>query len=299
MPENENAAAGTSIRRLAVIGATGMLGKPVTRALIDAGYEVTIIARAPAKAKPLYPGIHIVPGDVLDAASMHRALEGQEAVYVNLHTAPGEDPQGLHAETDGVRNIIVAAEQHGLRRIGYISSLVKDFEGQDGFSWWVFEVKQRAVDLLKATSVPTLIFYPSSFMENFENGFRRGDRLLLAGTSEHKMYFIAGRDYGKQVARAFALPGKASREFVVQGLDGYTAEEAARIYAEHHPGALSIVKAPMWTLHLAGLFGKRLRYGARIVEALNRYPETFEAQATWDELGKPTMTLAAYARAQT
>jgi hypothetical protein len=36
-----------------------------------------------------------------------------------------------------------------------------------------------------------------------------------------------------------------------------------------------------------GLFSNKFSYGAKIVEALNNYPEKFESEKTWEELGKP------------
>jgi nucleoside-diphosphate-sugar epimerase len=35
------------IRKIAIIGATGMLGIPVTAALLDAGFAVTALSRKP------------------------------------------------------------------------------------------------------------------------------------------------------------------------------------------------------------------------------------------------------------
>jgi hypothetical protein len=45
-----------------------------------------------------------------------------------------------------------------------------------------------------------------------------------------------------------------------------------------------------------GAFNQKINYGAKIIDALNNYPEKFGAETTWAELGKPTVTLAEYAR---
>ena len=44
-----------------------------------------------------------------------------------------------------------------------------------------------------------------------------------------------------------------------------------------------------------GVFIQKFDYGYHIVEALNKYPERFEAQQTWDLLGKPQITLKDFA----
>ena len=41
----------SAMKKIAVIGATGMLGIPVTVALIDAGFVVTALSRKPDEAK--------------------------------------------------------------------------------------------------------------------------------------------------------------------------------------------------------------------------------------------------------
>lgn len=284
-------------QRIAVIGATGMLGQPVTRALIEAGFDVTVVARTPEKARTLFPTASVVPGDVFDRASIERALDGQDAVYLNLSIAPDERPDDPHTETDGLAHVVAAAKTCGLQRIAYLSSLIQNYQGQNGFDWWAFDVKHAAVRRIKASGLPYTIFYPSSFMETIARDFMRGQRLVLIGTSRHPMYFIAGRDYGRQVARSFELLGDEDREYVVQGPEGYRNEEAARIFAEHYTKAdLSITRIPLGLVKFFGWFSQQANYGARIMEALNHYPETFRAHATWEELGTPTTTIADFAR---
>jgi hypothetical protein len=56
-----------------------------------------------------------------------------------------------------------------------------------------------------------------------------------------------------------------------------------------------VIKAPLGMLKLAGRVSPKTWYGYKIVTALNNYPEQFEAEQTWNELGKPTITLATYA----
>ena len=37
-----------------------------------------------------------------------------------------------------------------------------------------------------------------------------------------------------------------------------------------------------------------MNYAYHICEALNKYPEKFESENTWNDLGKPSITLAEY-----
>jgi hypothetical protein len=83
----------------------------------------------------------------------------------------------------------------------------------------------------------------------------------------------------------------------VQGPEAYTWDEGARVFIDNYSKAkLKIMKAPMAMLKLAGRVSSKTWYGYKILTALNNYPEKFEAEETWNELGKPQITLAEYAQ---
>lgn len=42
------------MKKLAIIGATGMIGQPVTTALLEAGYELTLLVRQPKQAQQIW-----------------------------------------------------------------------------------------------------------------------------------------------------------------------------------------------------------------------------------------------------
>ncbi len=282
---------------IAIIGATGIMGRPVTRQLINAGYEVKVLSRSMSKARAFFPEASVAEADAHEVASLTAALQGAEFLYLNLNIDQTVGPGGWQSEREGLTNILEAAKAAGIKRIGFISSVVMNYQGMNGFHWWIFDLKHRAVNMIKESGIPYLIFYPSTFMESFPFIYRQGKRILLAGESRCPMWFIAGDDYGKQVANAFAVtPEGESREYVVQGLEPFTADEAAKVFIENYSGTkLSISKAPLGLLKFLGKFSHKINYGAHIVEALNNYPESFEAEKTWQELGKPTVTLKQFA----
>jgi uncharacterized protein YbjT (DUF2867 family) len=284
------------MKRIAVIGATGTLGRPVARQLLAAGYEVTVVARRPEQVSG-FEGARVVPGDVFDPGSLRSSLSAQDGLYVNLSTDPDGTAGSRHTETDGLRNILAAAKESSVRRIGFISSLVKSYQGMNGFHWWSFDVKNQAVRMIRESAIPFTIFYPSSFMENFTSDQQKGGKILLAGKSKQKMWFIAGDDYGRQIARSFTLPEAANREYPVQGLEPYTYDEAAEVFIRNFTARpLRISRTPFVVIRLAGLFSNSMKNLAKILEALNNYPERFESERTWEELGKPEITLAEFAR---
>ncbi len=286
-----------NIENVAVIGATGKLGQPVTRKLIESDYKIRVLSTQPDIANAIFPNTEIMRANVFVQESLEQSFRGIDAVYLNLSISRDESKDEPHTESDGMSNIISAAKKADVRRILYLSSLVHRYQGMNDFHWWAFEIKEEAIKLLKQSGVPYTIFYPSTFMESFQDGYLQGNKLLLVGESKEPMYFIAGEDYGNQVVNSLRIAEDESYEFVVQGPEAYTLEEAADLFKQNYQGEeLKKSNVPMWLIRTLGIFKRDFSYTAKILEALNKYPEKFEAEETWDKLGKPQITLAEYAR---
>lgn len=278
------------------IGASGMLGKPVAQELIKAGFDVTLLARDINKMQQLFPGAKVLQGDVLDTESLKKAFTGQDIVYMNLSVAQNSTKNEPQPEREGLQNVIAAAKLAGIKRLGILSSLVKNYESMDGFSWWPFDIKHKAVATIKSSGIAYSIFYPSSFFETLSHQMKQGSKLMLAGKSEMPMWFIAAEDYGKQVAKAFAIAGDKNQEYTIQGLEAFTFDEAAKLFVEHYKEPLKIIKTPIGLMKFFGLFSRKMNYVANICDAMNKYPEKFESEQTWKELGKPEITLLNYVK---
>lgn len=289
-----------AFKKIAFIGATGMLGKPVVRALVSDRFDITALVRDVEKAKQVLPSnVQLLSGDIRHEKILEQLLTGQDAVYINLGIKPDEKSNDFHSETDGLKNILRAAKKTGLRRVLFVSSLVMNYQGMNGFSWWAFDVKKKAVAMIRESGIPHTIFYPSTFMENFGGNYRRGNMIMLVGTSRHPMYFIAGDDFGKQVARSLTGSPEGNKEYTIQGPEAFTTDEAAAVYVAHYRKTkLKISRTPLGLLKFLGNFNRTMHYGAHIIEAMNQYPEEFESQKTWDELGRPMITLQQYASQQ-
>lgn len=281
--------------KILFIGATGMLGKPVAQELIRAGFDLQLLARDPEKTRALFPGARTIRGDVFDETGLQTAMTGVDIVYCNLSVQQNSGEKDLQPEREGVTNIINAAKKTGVRRIAYLSSLVHLYEGLNNFHWWAFRLKQDAVEKIKNSGIPYTIFYPSTFMECFPFQMMRGRTLGMVGRSREAMWLIAGTDYAKQVARSFGLLTTENREYIVQGPEPFTFEQANEIFiANYNRGKLKVIRAPIGVIKFFALFSRRLDYVWRICEALNKYPEKFGSGQTWKELGEPTVTFAEF-----
>jgi uncharacterized protein YbjT (DUF2867 family) len=283
------------MNKLLFIGASGMLGKPVALELLRAGFELTLLARDTEKLEKFFPNIKKIKGDVFDKTSLETAMHGQDLVYANLSIAQSSKKNEPQPEREGVQNIIAAAKAKGIKRLGYLSSLIKNYQGMNDFNWWAFDIKQGAIDAIKKSGIPYSVFYPSTFMETMNNQMMQGSRLLLAGKSEAPMWFIAAKDYGIQTAWAFKKAGDENQEYAIQGPEPFTFDEAAKVFIQHCKKKISPMRTPLGPFKFFGMLSQKMNYAANICEALNKYPEKFESEKAWNDLGKPSTRLADYA----
>jgi len=282
--------------KIIFIGASGMLGKPVAKELINAGHDITLLARDSRKMQKIFSNVKVAKGDVFDKESLLNNFQDADVVYLNLSVDQSSKEKDPQPEREGVQNIIAAAKEKNVRRIAYLSSLIKNYEGMNGFHWWSFQVKQKAVDAVKSCGIAYTIFYPSTFMETLDHQMMKGDRIFLLGKSVAPMWFIASEDYARQVKRSFEIAGSENKEYNIQGPDPFNFEEAAKVFIENYRiKKLKLMKFPLGVIKFFGRFNQKMNYGVRICDALNNYPEKFESEMTWAELGRPETRLKDYA----
>jgi putative NADH-flavin reductase len=111
---------------VAVFGATGKIGRHVVDQLLGAGHTVTAYARDPAKLTAQHPNLHVIKGELSDAAAVTRATDGADAVISALGPSLRRGTTGTPV-ADGTRNIINAMRAAGVRRyIGLATPAMAD-----------------------------------------------------------------------------------------------------------------------------------------------------------------------------
>ena len=113
--------------RALVTGATGFVGAAVTRALLAEGWEVRVLVRGGSDRRNVAAlAVEQAVGDLTDAQSLGRALEGCEAAF---HVAAdyrlwAPRPEELYlTNVDGTSHLLEAAQRAGVRRVVYTSSV--------------------------------------------------------------------------------------------------------------------------------------------------------------------------------
>jgi dihydroflavonol-4-reductase len=107
-----------------VTGATGFLGWHVARLLIERGHTVRALARPGSRVAEL--PVEIVTGDLRDRESLERAVAGCGLLY---HVAAdyrlwARNPRELYdSNVEGTRHLLAAAQQAGVERVVYTSTV--------------------------------------------------------------------------------------------------------------------------------------------------------------------------------
>jgi dihydroflavonol-4-reductase len=114
-----------------VTGGTGFVGTHVVRALLAEGRQVRCLVRPNSRRDNLAGlGVELVEGDLTDAASLARALDGSGAGIDTLYHVAADyrlwakDADELYRANVGGTNLLLeAASRAGVRRIVYTSSV--------------------------------------------------------------------------------------------------------------------------------------------------------------------------------
>ena len=112
--------------QILITGATGFIGRQLTRDLIASGAAVRILARSRSKARDLFGDqVEISGGDLGDPASLEKACRGIETIY---HIA-GSYRFGLRhrnelwaTNVEGTENLLRSASSAGVGRVVHLSS---------------------------------------------------------------------------------------------------------------------------------------------------------------------------------
>lgn len=227
-----------------VVGATGVQGGAVVRALLSQKRAVRALVRAPCveAARALEAkGVELAVGDLEDHQSLTRAVAGAGGVF----SLQVPDPKDIPAETRQVGSLMRAARSAGVEV--FIQSSVseaKDHNGGHlpvggwGREYWANKLAiEKAV--LNAGFRSAVVLKPTLMMENLiapkalwmfpELAY---GRIVTAVESSRPVSFVAADDIGRMAAAAFADPERFSGAIIDLVGEVLTLSQVARILSK-------------------------------------------------------------------
>ena len=145
---------------ICVTGVSGFVGERFSDALKGDGRHVVVGMTRAAGALAPNQGMSLVHGDLLEPASLRAALSGVDTV-VHLAAATGNASARDHIRInrDGTRALLAAAEDAGVRRFLFVSTIAVNFPDLRRYPY--AQSKKEAEQLVAASSMATTVVRPT------------------------------------------------------------------------------------------------------------------------------------------
>jgi len=274
-------------KTILVIGATGMLGKPVAEKFLKDGYHVRVLARNPQKAQEILgDGFDIHPGDVTESSSLRAALKGADGVHISLKGGPSEadfERMDYHA----TRDIAQLAKESGTPRVTLLSAYAVRPEKADTPE---SRAKSKGEQALKASGVPYTIFHASWFMETLPH-FVQGKTISLIGNQIHPLHWIAVEDYARMVSQSYKSDEALNKELYIFGPEAFTMGDAMKNYAKSVGLKVTPISTTMLSVLGALTLNAEWKSMAVLMKHYERWGEDGSAEEANRLLGTARITL--------
>jgi len=270
----------TGKKLILLTGATGYVGGRLLPLLMEDGWSVRCLARQPERLYSRVPaGVEVVPGDVLDAASLPPVMQGVEAAYYLVHSmgATGDFKEQDRLAAD---NFAAAARAAGLRRIIYLGGLGENEAGLSAHLRSRHEVGER----LRANGVPVIELRASIIIGSGSLSFEMiralVERLPVMVTPRWVKVTaqpIAIGDVLEYLRAALAVEtGNRSLTIEIGGPDQVSYRELMLEYARQRGLRRWMIPVPLLTPYLSSLWLGLVtplyaRVGRRLIDSL-RHP---------------------------
>jgi len=268
--------------RILVIGATGLLGRPVVNRLTEGGHTVRILTRSAEKAHTMFGGaVEIAEGSATDIDDVRSAMAGCDAVHINLSPA---------TEYTATSHVIEAAGGR-LARLGYVSATTLSEENR----WFDrVDVKMRTEQLVRDSGLPYVIYRPTWVMETLQN-FIPGGRwaIVVDGKNPPPLHFFAAADFGRIVAAAYEDDRALGKILYVYGPEGIKLSDAMdRFAAACYPEA-RVIHLRLWQARLLAKVIRNAELGevTELIAYLDTAGEHGEPALANELYGAPAITL--------
>ncbi|MEP1207378.1 MAG: NmrA family NAD(P)-binding protein [Rhizobiaceae bacterium] len=257
-----------------ISGVTGNTGSVVAQTLIDAGQAVRVIVRSEEKgAAWKAQGAEVAVADIMDVASMTRALDGAQGAYFLL-------PPDLVNEAfidDSMKRAQAIVEAASAARLPH-AVILSSVGAQHGDGVGPISTIAHMEDLFVQASIPLSAVRPGYFLENI------GELLPVAQHEgiypsmilplDHKIDMVATRDIGLTVAEALMNPPTLPHRIIeLKGAGQYSAQDIAAELSKSLNREVTAVPVPpeVWVEQLkqAGLSQQSAESMAEMHENIN------------------------------
>jgi uncharacterized protein YbjT (DUF2867 family) len=273
-----------------VVGATGNLGRAVTRMLLAQGKPVRILVRGQSNYQPLAEaGAEVALGDLSDAASLRAACANITSVFDAAHSLLGRGKtKSRLVDGTGKRQLIDAAKAAGVEHFVFTSLHGASAHHPVDFCRTKYDIEQylRSSGLPFTILRPTAYFVPHASLIG-EPLLKRG-KTTIFGQGNNPRNFVAIADVAQIATRVLSVSQARHEVVEVGGPENLTNNQVAELYARIAGLKPQITHVPRSVLRVMATVLKPLHPGISSVMAWALYSD--DADETFD----PAPTLQTY-----
>jgi dihydroflavonol-4-reductase len=225
-----------------VTGASGHIGSLIAQKLAARGRKIRVLVRENSIRLGLPKDAELVVGDILDIASLDRAMQGVErlfhcaAVFQTRFKDESEREEMIRTNVEGTRNVLEAAKRAGVKRVVYTSSVAalgitrdpsktldESYWNEDPIDAYVASKTEaerlahsfEGLDIVHV--LPGTVIGPGDYKPQPNNDF-----IIKAMTKAPPIYFANGHSYvdAEDVAEGHLLAeekGKSGERYILAG----------------------------------------------------------------------------------
>jgi len=262
--------------KILVIGASGLLAKPVIQQLDKKGFQLRLFSRT-VNPSMFINDYDIVQGDVFNPDDLNKAVEGCDAIHISISRLD---------EKKATEAIIKAAKRNGMKLITMVSGCTVSDENR----WFKFiDNKFLAEQLIVNSGIPYMIFRPTWFFESLGLMVRDGKATLL-GDQPNPYHWLAVDDFARMVAKAYLKEEAVNRIFYIYGPETYLMKDLLEKYCKaFYPEIKKVSVAPIPLLKIIAWVSqnKELQSACELFSYFQKVKEPDINSETNNMLGMP------------
>lgn len=232
------------MKKILVVGSTGLQGKFIVKELLDKGFAVRALVRPNSSqvSKFAQMNVELATGDLFDEESLYQAMQGIDGM-VFIPVIPSS--QGTSYEVQIGKNVITAAQR---ANVPYLLHTSVDRAGEhEQFVHWdnmlnkdYWIAKAEVIKLIKNSTIPHwTVLKPVFLMDSFLPPKAIGmypnlpqGEMVTARNPETKLGVLSAEDLAKVTAQAFLNFEKLDGQEVPLASDYLTTDEIAEAISQ-------------------------------------------------------------------
>ena len=266
--------------KILIIGASGMLAKPVINQLDKAGFQLRLFSRK-VQTSMFSKDYEIFQGDVLNPEDLEKAINGCEAIHVSLSNV--NDALAIQA-------IVDVAKQKQIKWISIITGCTICEENR----WFsMIDNKYRAEKIIIESGIPYMIFRPTWFFESL-NLMIKNHKAFVIGKQPNPYRWLAADDYARMLVTAYQKEEARNKIFYLFGPEQFLMKDALADYCKKaFPEIKNVSVMPLAMMKFIAFVtaNKQLKEITGMFSYFEKVKEQGCAEDTNALLGKPTTTL--------